>query len=264
MKLDCYQVDAFARDVFKGNPAAVVALKQWPDDDLLQSVAAENNLSETAFFAPEDDAFRLRWFTPLAEVDLCGHATLATAHVLFEHLGYRENNACFISRSGPLTVTREGDRYCMDFPAVPMTATPVPADVIEGFSGRTPSEAFLGADWLAVFDHEDDIIELKPNFAALARLPGRGVIAAAPGRDCDFVSRVFCPKLGVDEDPVTGSAHCQMAPYWSTRLARSELRARQVSKRGGSVDCRVKGERIELLGHAVTFLVGHIKLPESR
>ncbi|HMA99053.1 MAG TPA: PhzF family phenazine biosynthesis protein, partial [Wenzhouxiangella sp.] len=237
MKLDCYQVDAFTQDVFKGNPAAVVVLKEWPDDAVLQSIAAENNLSETAFFVPEGDAFKLRWFTPLAEVDLCGHATLATAHVLFEHLSYPENEVRFISRSGPLTVAREADRYCMDFPAVPMTPASVPDDLIEGFSGLTPSAAFLGADFLAVFAHEDDIVDLDPDFVALSRVQGRGVIATAPGRNCDFVSRVFCPQLGVNEDPVTGSAHCQMAPYWAKRLGRSELSARQVSQRGGNVDC---------------------------
>ena len=260
MRLDFYQVDAFAERVFEGNPAAVVALKDWPDDGLLQAIAMENNLSETAFFAPEGDGFRLRWFTPRAEVDLCGHATLATAHVLYAHRGYASESLHFLSRSGALNVRREAAGYCMDFPAVAAQPVATPGDLIDGLGGRKPTAVLLGPDHLAVFEDEAEVVDLKPDFAALARLDGRGVIATAPGRDCDFVSRCFFPRLGVDEDPVTGSAHCQMAPYWAARLSRTSLSARQLSSRGGRVDCRVLGDRVELLGQAVTCLVGEFHL----
>ncbi|MEE4638370.1 MAG: PhzF family phenazine biosynthesis protein [Wenzhouxiangella sp.] len=256
MTLDFYQVDAFAERVFQGNPAAVLALDGWLEDSVLQAIAAENNLSETAFFAPEGGGFRLRWFTPRAEVDLCGHATLATAHVLYAHRGQDSDSLTFLTRSGPLGVRREAAGYCMDFPAAASQPAAVSGDLIDGFGGRKPAEVLVGPDHLAVFEDESQVVELRPDFAALARLEGRGVIATAPGSDCDFVSRCFFPKLGVDEDPVTGSAHCQMAPYWAARLGRSDLSARQVSPRGGLLKCRLRGDRVELLGQAVTCLTG--------
>lgn len=260
MKLDFYQVDAFAERVFEGNPAAVVVLGAWPDDALLQAIAMENNLSETAFFAPEEDGFRLRWFTPRAEVDLCGHATLASAHVLFEHRGHEPDSLRFATRSGVLSVRREAAGYCMDFPATASRPADVPGDLIDGLGGRKPTAVLAGPDCPAVFDTPADVATLEPDFSALARLDGRGVIATAPGTDCDFVSRCFFPRLGVNEDPVTGSAHCQMAPYWAVRLGRTDLRARQISPRGGRIDCRVRGDRVELLGRAVTCLVGTLSL----
>ncbi|MGY6555810.1 MAG: PhzF family phenazine biosynthesis protein [Wenzhouxiangella sp.] len=260
LPLDLFQVDAFAQRMFEGNPAAVVPLEHWPDDALLQAIAAENNLSETAFFAPEGESYRLRWFTPRAEVDLCGHATLATAHVLFEHLGHAAEGIEFSSRSGPLRVKRENGGYCMDFPLVASTPVALPGDLIDGFCGCKPLEVLAGPDYLAVFESERDIRQLRIDPVALARLDRRGVIATAPGHELDFVSRCFFPKLGVEEDPVTGSAHCQMAPYWSARLGTGQLRARQLSQRGGSVDCRVKGERVELSGSATTYLIGQIHL----
>jgi len=258
--LRLFQVDAFAERVFEGNPAAVVPLEQWPEDELLQFIAAENNLSETAFFAPERSGFRLRWFTPKAEVDLCGHATLATAHVLFEHLGHAAEVVMFESRSGPLSVRREGGGLCMDFPAVASVAAATPGDLIDGFRGRKPLEVLAGPDYLAVFASEQDIRELAIDPAALTLLDRRGVIATAPGQTTDFVSRCFYPKLGVEEDPVTGSAHCQMAPYWARRLGREDLTARQLSARGGLLRCRVSGKRVELLGAAVTYLTGTLHL----
>jgi PhzF family phenazine biosynthesis protein len=260
MKLDFYQVDAFAERVFEGNPAAVVALDDWPDDALLQAIAMENNLSETAFFAPEEDGFRLRWFTPRAEVDLCGHATLATAHVLYAHRGEVRDSLHFLTRSGSLRVRREAPGYCMDFPAAVSRPVAIPGDLIDGLGARKPLEVLAGPDYLVVLAREADVAELKPDFAALAGLEARGVIVTAPGTDCDFVSRCFFPKLGVNEDPVTGSAHCQMAPYWASRLGRMNLRARQISPRAGRVECRVRGDRVELLGQAVTCLVGALQL----
>ncbi len=260
MTLDLYQIDAFAERVFEGNPAAVVPLDAWLDDSVLQAIAAENNLSETAFFAPEGDGFRLRWFTPRAEVDLCGHATLATAHVLYAHRGHARDSLHFLTRSGPLGVRREAAGYCMDFPAAVSTPAAVPGDLIDGFGGRKPAAVLVGPDHLAVFEDESEVAGLRPDFAALARLDGRGVIATAPGTDCDFVSRCFFPRLGVDEDPVTGSAHCQMVPYWAARLGRTDLSARQISPRGGQLECRLRGDRVELLGQAVTCLVGEFYL----
>ena len=263
--LPLYQVDAFAQRVFEGNPAAVVPLEAWPEDALLQAIAAENNLSETAFFAPEGEIYQLRWFTPLAEVDLCGHATLATAHVLFEHRNHADEIVQFSSRSGRLSVRREAGGYCMDFPAVASTPMPTPGDLIDGLCGRKPLEVLAGPDYLAVFESERAIRDLSIDPAALSRLDRRGVIATAPGDAADFVSRCFFPKLGVDEDPVTGSAHCQLAPYWSVRLGSRQLQARQLSRRGGSVECRVEGERVHLSGSAITYLSGQIHLkPEPR
>lgn len=255
-----FQVDAFAERVFAGNPAAVVPLDQWPEDALLQAIAAENNLSETAFFVPEKEAYSLRWFTPRAEVDLCGHATLAAAHVLFEHLGHANDIVRFSTRSGHLSVHREAGGYCMDFPAVISVATATPGDLIDGFCGRKPIEVLAGPDYLAVFKSERDIRALAIDPATLSRLDRRGVIATAPGQEVDFVSRCFFPKLGVEEDPVTGSAHCQLTPYWSARLQTSQLRADQLSRRGGSVHCRLIGDRVKLSGFAVTYLVGQIHL----
>lgn len=259
MELRLFQVDAFADRVFEGNPAAVVPLDEWLDDALLQAIAGENNLSETAFFVATGDAFRLRWFTPESEVDLCGHATLATAHVLFEHLGHTGDEIVFASRSGELRVRRGDDGLELDFPAGTCREIGIPSGMHEAF-GIRPRQAFEGSDCMLVFGSESEIRSLSPDFRALQRVPGRGIIATAPGDDCDFVSRCFFPKLHVDEDPVTGSAHCQMAPYWAQRLGRHELVARQVSARGGTVRCRVVGERVRLAGRAVDFFEGTIRL----
>jgi PhzF family phenazine biosynthesis protein len=259
MELSLYQVDAFADRVFEGNPAAVVPLEQWPDDATLQAIAEENNLSETAFFTAEDEGYRLRWFTPGGEVDLCGHATLGTAHVLFEHLGLAADEVRFDSRSGPLVVRRVDAGLELDFPA----ASSVESDITEGLVaalGDRPEAVLSGPDVLAVFADEARVRALEPDFRALAALPGRGLIATAPGTDFDFVSRCFFPRYNVDEDPVTGSAHCQLMPYWAERLGRDALLARQVSRRGGTLRCRLAGDRVRVAGTVVDYLQGMIRI----
>src|SRR5512139_1377756 len=257
MKLRQYQVDAFASRVFEGNPAAVCPLESWLDDGLLQAIAAENNLSETAFFVPSDNSFHLRWFTPASEVDLCGHATLAAAHVLFEHLGHPGPRIRFATRSGELTVERQDGRLAMNFPAIPPAPCTAPGILAQAL-GERPIEVLVADDYLAVFDSEETVRAITPDLALLGRLDLRGVVITAPGGEVDFVSRFFAPKLGVPEDPVTGSAHCELAPYWAGRLGKSPLTARQVSKRGGSLSCEMKGDRVVLSGHAVTFMEAEI------
>ncbi len=255
-----FQVDAFSAQVFGGNPAAVVPLDAWLPDALLQAIAAENNLSETAFVVPTGARWALRWFTPVAEVDLCGHATLATAHVLFNHLGVDVPTLTFDTRSGPLEVQRRGDTLDMRFPAlVPVPVQP-PALLAEAL-GATPSAVLATDDYLAVFDDEATIHALAPDMGLLARLDRRGVIVTAPGREADFVSRFFVPKLGVPEDPVTGSAHCTLAPYWAARLGRDTLRGYQCSRRGGWVGCRMDGAWVVLSGEAVTFMDATLRVP---
>ncbi len=262
MMLPIYQIDAFTSRLFAGNPAAVVPLEEWLEDGLLQAIAAENNLSETAFFVAEGVGFRLRWFTPAAEVDLCGHATLAAAHVLFRHLGVAGDRIRFDSRSGPLVVERLGDALVLDFPAVvPRPLAEAPEGLVDGL-GLAPVAVLEAPDLIAVYAHQDQIVGLDPDFAALKRMPTRGVLATAPGEDCDFVSRCFFPRLAVDEDPVTGSAHCWLAPYWAGRLGRSRLQARQLSQRGGEIQIELIGDRVRLIGQAVDYLKGEILLPQ--
>lgn len=257
MKLRMYQVDAFASRVFEGNPAAVVPLAQWPDERLLQAIAEENNLSETAFFVQAGGAFELRWFTPVAEVDLCGHATLAAAHVLFDALGHPGPTILFSTRSGMLPVQRIGAHLVMDFPARPPVACAAPPELVAAL-GLAPMAVLAADDYLAVYADEDDVRALQPDIAGLRALDRRGVIATAPGREADFVSRFFAPKLGIAEDPVTGSAHCALAPYWAERLGRTALVGRQVSRRGGTVGCELRNERVFLAGGAVTYMVAEI------
>jgi len=259
MRLRQYQVDAFATRLFEGNPAAVCPLEGWLQDEVLQAIAEENRLSETAFFVPADEAFQLRWFTPLAEVDLCGHATLATAHVLFDILGYPEPVIRFSTRSGDLAVEREGDSLVMDFPALPPTTCEAPAMLIEAL-GAVPLEVLAADDYVAVYGSEAAILGLDPDMSKLRKLDSRGVCVTAKGREVDFVSRFFAPQFGIPEDPVTGSAHCELAPYWAQRLGRNRLRARQLSSRGGEVFCEVNGDRVKLSGRAVTFMEGEIFL----
>ncbi|SEB02033.1 PhzF family phenazine biosynthesis protein [Alkalimonas amylolytica] len=253
-------VDAFAAGLFTGNPAAVCPLEYWADDVLLQQIAAENNLSETAFFVPVADGYQLRWFTPLAEVDLCGHATLASAHVLFAHLGYTNEQILFHTRSGELRVQKDGDWLRMDFPSSMPQISDEPPLLAEAL-GATPEQVLVAEDYLVVYPDATAISALTPDFALLARLEKRGVIVTAPGTDgVDFVSRFFVPKLGVNEDPVTGSAHCQLAPYWAERLQKQQLLARQLSKRGGEVRCALQGQRVQLSGQARTYLQGQLLL----
>jgi predicted PhzF superfamily epimerase YddE/YHI9 len=259
MKIPIYQVDAFTSKLFAGNPAAVCPLDQWLDDSVLQSIAAENNLAETAFFVRTGDRHHLRWFTPAVEVDLCGHATLASAYVIFERLAPHLHCVAFDTRSGELLVRRAGDLLEMDFPALKPKPVPMIHLLAEGL-GKTPRELYSARDYLAVFDTQDEVLELEPDMEKIRVLDRFAVIATAPGRDCDFVSRFFAPQQGVPEDPVTGSAHCMLAPYWGERLGKRELHARQVSKRGGEVFCGTAGDRVKLRGRAVMYLEGSISV----
>jgi len=260
MPIPLYQVDAFTTRVLGGNPAAICPLERWLDDATLQALATENNLSETAFFVPEAEGYRLRWFTPATEVELCGHATLASAHVLFEHLGYPGERIRFLTHSGDLFVARAGGELEMDFPAEVPEPCQAPAALAEAL-GTQPAEVLAASDYLAVLADAGAVAALAPDQGRLTTLDRRGVIVTAPAGDYggggyDFVSRFFAPRWGVPEDPVTGSAHCALAPFWAERLGRSELRARQVSTRGGDVTCAVRGDRVALRGAAVTYLVG--------
>lgn len=257
MNLKQYQVDAFTDHVFAGNPAAVIPLTSWLDDDLLQAIAEENNLSETAYFVPRENGFHLRWFTPVSEVNLCGHATLAAAHVIFEILGYDQPVISFTTRSGELLVEKKGDHLEMNFPASFPVVCQTPEVLIEAL-GQQPVEVLKAEDYLVVFDSEETVRAIMPNQALLAQLYLRGVIITACGTDVDFVSRFFAPKYGIAEDPVTGSAHCQLAPYWANKLGKNILNAKQVSRRGGVLKCEVKGERVFISGQAVLFMEADI------
>jgi PhzF family phenazine biosynthesis protein len=257
MKIKQYQVDAFATRVFEGNPAVVCPLESWLDDSLLQAIAEENNLSETAFFVSSDKGYKLRWFTPIKEVDLCGHATLATAHVIFEILGHTKQVIIFETRSGELIVEKKGKRLEMDLPAFPPSSREIPESLAKGL-GQCPIEVLAANDYIAVFNSEATIRAITPNQAMLGQLDLDGVIITAPGTDVDFVSRFFAPKVGIPEDPVTGAAHCQLAPYWAHKLGKNTLSAKQVSKRGGNIICEVKSDRVVLSGCAVTFMEANI------
>jgi PhzF family phenazine biosynthesis protein len=257
MSIPYYQVDTFTSRLFSGNPAGVCLLADWLPDALLQSIAAENNLSETAFVVQRDSLFRLRWFTPTFEIDLCGHATLAAAHVLFRHLGCRAPSIRFETRSGALTVSRNEDLLTLDFPARPAATCEAPRELIEGL-GSSPTIAAKARDYLAVFDTEQAVRSLQPDMAVLMRLDCLGIIATAPGEDCDFVSRFFAPRAGVPEDPVCGSAHCTLIPYWAQRLSRAELRTLQLSPRGGELFCEDRGERVGIGGRAITYSSGFL------
>lgn len=262
MRIPLYQIDAFTDRAFKGNPAAVCPLEEWLPEELMQKIALENNLSETAFFVRRGDAFELRWFTPTVEVDLCGHATLASAFVLYNFLGYTEETVRFISRqSGELSVTREGERLALNFPAWrPAPATPTP-ELLEGL-GASPAEVLRSRDYVALYSSEDEVRALTPKIDALMRIDAQGVIVTAPGREVDFVSRYFAPRAGVAEDPATGSAHSMLVPFWAERLGKTRLHARQVSQRGGELFCEHLGERVKIAGHAVAYMTGEISLPD--
>ncbi|XWN37293.1 MAG: PhzF family phenazine biosynthesis protein [Balneola sp.] len=259
MKVPIFQVDAFTDHIFGGNPAAVCPLKKWLDDELMQNLAQENNLSETAFFVKRGNEYELRWFTPEIEVDLCGHATLATAHVLFEHLGYAEDEIRFRTKSGLLTVKKEGERLMMDFPTDDMPRVDPPAVLFQALGIRS-DYVFFTDDYMVVLDSEEEVQNLDPDFRLLSEVNARGIIVTAPGTQVDFVSRFFAPGAGIDEDPVTGSAHTKLTPYWSRKLGKDVLEARQISKRVGELTCRNKGERTEILGKAVTYMIGEINI----
>lgn len=258
MRLPLFQVDAFTRRRFEGNPAAICPLPKWLPDATLQSIAAENNLAETAFFVAEPEGYRLRWFTPAVEVDLCGHATLAAAYVLMDCLGFGANQVTFHSRSGPLTVIRADDLYSLDFPARPGTLAPANPILAEAL-GATPEAILEARDTMCVFKTAPEVLALRPNMEALAKHESFAVIATAPGDDCDFVSRFFAPRQGIPEDPVTGSAHCTLTPYWAQRLGKNTLFARQVSPRGGELWCEDRGDRVRISGHGALYLTGFIE-----
>ena len=257
MSIPYYQVDTFTSEIFSGNPAGVCFLAQWLDDAVLQSIAAENYLPETAFVVQRESSFGLRWFTPTMEMDLCGHATLAPAHVIFRHLGYRDRVIRFETRAGELTVTRDQELLELDFPSRPATPCPTPMLLEQGL-GIAPSFTAKARDYLAVFDSESIVRELRPDMNALMQLDSIGVIATAPGKDCDFVSRFFAPRAGVPEDPVTGSAHSTLIPYWAGRLSKSQLHARQISKRGGELFCEQRQDRVGIAGRAITYSTGNL------
>lgn len=255
MDLEFFQVDAFADTVFAGNPAAVYPLDAWLPDDTMQSIAAEHNLSETVFCVPDNEGYHIRWFTPAIEVPLCGHATLACAHVIFSTHKTDSNYIRFSSLGGPLSVHRKNDLLTLDFPATPPEACEAPDHLAEAL-GAQPVEVLRSDDYLVVLENEKQVAALKPDLRTLAGIDCRGICVTAPGESFDFVSRFFAPRFGIDEDPVTGSAHCVLAPYWSRRLGKKELTGRQLSKRGGMLWCRYEGDRVAISGHAVTYSHG--------
>lgn len=259
MKIPVYQVDAFSNSMFKGNPAAVCPLREWLPDEIMQSIAAENNLAETAFFVNKGTHYDLRWFTPAVEVDLCGHATLASAYVLFNELGESGDRVRFQTRSGELAVTRHGELLALDFPSRPPKAVQ-PCEGLISALGGAPVEVLAARDYLAVYNSERDVQDLQPDFEALKKIDRFAVIVTAPGKQCDFVSRFFAPAKGVPEDPVTGLAHCTLIPYWAKRLGKAKLQARQISARGGTLVCELNGDRVRISGQAVLFLRGEIEL----
>jgi predicted PhzF superfamily epimerase YddE/YHI9 len=260
MSLPVFHVDAFTSRLFAGNPAAVCPLTEWLDDGLLQAVAAENNLSETAFFVPSGDHYELRWFTPRCEVKLCGHATLASAFVVLNILESGRDSVRFETRfSGALTISRDSDLLAMDFPTLAPWACPDPPAALTSGLGKRPSSVVQIEDnYFAVYEREEDVRNIRPDFRLLEQLHPAGAAITAPGDDADFVSRYFAPSYGIPEDPVTGSTHCSLAPYWAQRLGKTSLHACQVSERGGELRCEVKKERVILKGNAVLTLRGEL------
>ena len=262
MRHKIYQVDAFTSKLFGGNPAAVCILDKWLADPTMQQIASENRLSETAFSVLENGKYTIRWFTPDREVELCGHATLATAHVLFEHLAYAVKVIEFLSpHSGTLRVEKTEEGLVLDFPADIVEEISIPYEVVKTLHA-SPVKAYRGkTDFMFVFAGRSEVENMKPNFKLLAEMGGRGVIVTAPGVDVDFVSRFFAPQTGINEDPVTGSAHTTLTPYWSAILGRKKLKALQVSARGGELVCEDLGDRVKIAGKAVTYLEGEIFIP---
>jgi PhzF family phenazine biosynthesis protein len=259
MRLPIYQVDAFADKLFGGNPAAICPLPQWLPDATMQAIAAENNLAETAFFVREGGDYALRWFTPAVEVDLCGHATLASAHIVFSFLEPKRESVNFQTlKAGTLSVARHADLLVMDFPSRPPAPVEAPAGLLAALGG-TPREVLKARDHLVVYGSAAEVLALTPDFAALGKVDGWATAATAPGEDgVDFVSRFFAPRQGIDEDPATGSSHCTLVPYWAKRLGKTELEARQLSRRGGALRCALRGDRVSIGGRAVLYLEGQI------
>ena len=258
MNLTIYQLDAFTNKVFAGNPAAVVPLTEWIADELMQKIAAENNLAETAFYVAEGEQFHIRWFTPTVEVNLCGHATLATAYTIFEYAKYPKTTIAFKSKSGILKVEKKGDLLELDFPVDMPVVAETPEELIEGL-GIKPQETLKGiTDYFLVFENESQVKALTPDFKTIAKVKCRGIIVTAKGDEVDFVSRFFGPQSGIDEDPVTGSAHTTLTPYWAEKLGKNILTAKQISARGGELLCTLTGDRVKMAGHVAPYLIGQI------
>ncbi|VAW47084.1 Phenazine biosynthesis protein PhzF like [hydrothermal vent metagenome] len=259
MKLNIYQIDAFANKSFEGNPAAVIPLEEWLPDELMQAIAAENNLSETAYFVQEGNGYKIRWFTPVQEVDLCGHATLASSYVIFNILGYENKEILFESKSGLLRVKQNQDWFEMDFPSQAPVKCEIPKEILGAFS-EAPIECLKSEDYIVIFSDEFHVLDASPNFALLSELDLRGVVITSASKKYDFVSRCFAPKYGINEDPVTGSAFTQLMPYWSKKMGIKKMFAKQVSKRGGEVKCVDLGERVLISGKAAKYIVGTIEI----
>jgi PhzF family phenazine biosynthesis protein len=259
MRIPIYQIDAFTNERFKGNSAAVCPLSEWIDDKLMQHIAAENNLAETAFFVKLDKGYELRWFTPTGEVDLCGHATLASAFVIFTYLETHLTEVNFHTKSGLLEVSKNGSLLTLLFPSREGIPCEAPEALIRAL-GKEPKEVYKSRDYLVVFESEQDILNLTPNMDELMKLDAIGVIVTAKGNEVDFVSRFFAPKMGINEDPVTGSAHCTLVPYWKKVLGKSEFVALQVSDRGGKLYCEDLGDMVKMSGEAVAYLEGYINV----
>jgi len=259
-KIPYYHVDAFTSRVFSGNPAGVCPLEKWLDDAVLQSIAAENKHSETAFFVQEKEHFKLRWFTPKREVDLCGHATLSSAFVIFDFLRFSSDVIPFSTRSGMLFVKKNNSLLEMDFPARPGKPIGAPESLEKGL-GKKINEVYQSRDYLVILDNEDEVRNLQPDFTELMKVECTGIIITAKGKNSDFVSRFFAPKVGIPEDPVTGSSHCTLIPYWAEKLNKKELTSHQVSQRGGELFCKSNGDRVSIAGNAVLYLQGNIYLP---
>lgn len=259
MKLTIYQIDAFANKAFEGNPAAICPLEEWISDDLMQSIAAENNLSETAYFVKTQKGYHIRWFTPKHEVDLCGHATLASAYVLFEILGYTENEIIFESRSGLLSVIKDKDWLKMDFPSQPPVPCQTPELISRAFN-QTPYKCLKSQDYIVIFENETSVLDANPELSLLSQLDLRGVIISSKSNTYDFINRVFAPKYGINEDPVTGSAFTQLIPYWTVELNKTKMNAKQVSTRSGEVRCEYLGKRVHISGKAVKYMQGTIEV----
>lgn len=259
MPIPIYQIDTFTDRLFSGNPAAVCPLDEWLDDNVMQSIAAENNLSETAFFVKEGDSYRIRWFTPTREVDLCGHATLASAYVYFKYINSDENSIKFNSSGEELIVIKSSEILSMDFPA----SMPEAAELSGALSSTLniqPTEVLASEDYMLVYKNQEQIIQFRPPLKRLQEISLRGLIITAPGKDCDFVSRFFAPKYGIDEDPVTGSTHCTLVPYWSKKLGKNTLHAKQLSQRGGELFCEMNNDRVIISGRVVEYMRGTIDI----
>jgi PhzF family phenazine biosynthesis protein len=252
-----FEVFAFTNRMFGGNPAGVCLLEEWPPNELMQAVAAQNNLSETAFLVRRNDFFDLRWMTPTVEVELCGHATLAAAHVLFHHCNQPRDSVRFQSQAGELVVARQANRLVLDFPSRPAKKIGDCRELADSL-GAVPDDILKDRDYFAIFRSEREVASIMPDFEALSRLDVQGVVVTAPGDDCDFVSRYFAPAAGLPEDPVTGSTHCTLIPYWSERLHKRDLFARQISARGGELFCQDRGDRVGIGGEALTYVAGQL------